>query len=592
VRREANILDPIHDTLDERVFDNVDSPRPKLKPEHREWVRDTIRQTLEAHGYTNVEEWLKLVLTGSLTTYQYSEESDFDVSLFVDTEVFPEWSRAEMIGIMIDNIDGTFLPSTPFVMQAFVVPPERKPEDLYQPGLRSGYDLDADNWVVPPERDRVHDVKSEMNRAYVTALESADKMERLLRYEPDKAVNYWHQIHKRRRRDQIAGKGDYADSNIVYKFLANRGLFPQISEVSGEYIARTATDWTEYYNEIEHDMEGFEPEVPWTTGRPGKCFMGDDGNVYSWNTDAPPDMPSVGVPHHTYMLEHFGLKGMKGSGWIYPDGRVLFPYLDSEPADEYTLEAIINTLPGTTRIEQAPKTAHGYQRSWALDGPAIRRAQKDLGITKPVEVKVVDGTNGYYTDMGDHHEVGVVGWLKPQSASTQLWHELQHCKQVEDTGPLPARPEDHDEYRAMPTEQEAREVAQNAAYPLVQPIQGPRVAAPNKKLLTQVQKWVYNGDTDELVIGELGPEEGVLPSHNQLAQEFSTDDLSNMVAGTISRSGYAAFEGGTGDHGTRARAQQAIKRAIPNLKGWLGGHIDSNPWDFSAASQSNEGRRL
>jgi hypothetical protein len=65
-------------------------------------------------------------------------------------------------------------------------------------------------------------------------------MERLLRYEPDKAVMLWHQIHQRRRRDQMAGKGDYSESNIVYKFLANRGLFPAISEASGEYIAKQA----------------------------------------------------------------------------------------------------------------------------------------------------------------------------------------------------------------------------------------------------------------------------------------------------------------------------------------------------------------
>jgi hypothetical protein len=104
-------------------------------------------------------------------------------------------------------------------------------------GLRSGYDILQDHWIVPPERARIHDVEREQNADYIYALESADKMERLLRYEPQKAVQYWHQIHSRRRRDQQAGKGDYSQANIVYKFLANRGLFPEISGVSGEYIA-------------------------------------------------------------------------------------------------------------------------------------------------------------------------------------------------------------------------------------------------------------------------------------------------------------------------------------------------------------------
>jgi hypothetical protein len=237
----ANILDPIHDTLAPEVWDNPGSPTPKLKEQHRKWITATVTGALTDAGYTHVEEWLSLVLTGSLTTYQYSPDSDVDVSRFVDAEAFPEWSRAELIGIMVSEVDGTELPGTSYPMQCFVVDTKTfSREDLYRPGLRSGYDLATDDWIVPPDRTRVLDVEKEMNVQYVLALEAADKMERLLRYEPDKAIMYWHQIHKRRQRDMRAGKGDYSESNIVYKFLANRDLFPKIAELSGEYIAKTA----------------------------------------------------------------------------------------------------------------------------------------------------------------------------------------------------------------------------------------------------------------------------------------------------------------------------------------------------------------
>lgn len=245
--RQANILDPVHNELDPAVWDSPDSPEPRLRPEHRQWLTETIHTVLDKHGYDGMENWLTLVFTGSLTTYQYSDESDCDVSLFVDTKVFPEWSRAEMIGVMIGNFDGTNLPGTQHVVQGYVVSSKLTPEDLYKPGLRSGYDISSERWIVPPERDRVHNVEREMNEAYTIALESADKMESLLRYEPQKAVQYWHQIHKRRMRDQQAGKGDYSPSNIIYKMLNNRGLFPQISEVSGEYIAKLAAMPTMYH---------------------------------------------------------------------------------------------------------------------------------------------------------------------------------------------------------------------------------------------------------------------------------------------------------------------------------------------------------
>jgi hypothetical protein len=274
---QSNILDKIQDALPATVFADPASPEPKLKPQHRKWIIGHVKRILEAQGYDHTEDWLSLVLTGSLTTYQYSDGSDCDVSFFVDAKHFPEWSRAEMIGIMVEHMDGKILPGTTYPMQCFVVPPGITRHDLYKPGLRSGYDLLTDSWIVPPDHDRVHDVQKEMNFMYVYALEQADKMERLLRYEPDKAKLFWHQIHEKRRQDQKAGKGDYAESNIVYKFLNNRGLFPQIAEATGEYLAKIAMDISgkAYQSTIKDggvtiNLKGEEP----TTGYAFSPFIG------------------------------------------------------------------------------------------------------------------------------------------------------------------------------------------------------------------------------------------------------------------------------------------------------------------------------
>lgn len=254
----ANILDSIHDQLDSRVWDDPGADKPALKPKHLHWIKKTVYGALEQGGYAKPEDWLKMVLTGSLTTYQYSDESDCDVSLFVDSSALPEWSRAEMIGIMIGHVDGITLPGTPHPMQDFVVGRKITPRDLYKPGLRSGYDLDTQTWIEPPDRNRVHDVAAEENGFYSYALQMADKMERLLRYEPDKAIDFWHSIHKKRMRDMSSGKGDFAESNIIYKFLANRGLFPAISQASGEYIAKTAANVL--YNQFRPDS--LHPKTP------------------------------------------------------------------------------------------------------------------------------------------------------------------------------------------------------------------------------------------------------------------------------------------------------------------------------------------
>lgn len=256
MRTLGNILDVVHDELPPNVWDNPTSPKPVLKPVHAHWITTHIYKVLDKHGYSSPEKWLTLVLTGSLTTYQYGPESDCDVSLFVNATQLPEWSRAEMVGIMVEYGDGVILPGTSYPMQCYVVPHGIKPADLYKPGLRSGYDIQKHHWFEPPDPSRAHDVQAQENGFYTYALEQADKMERLLRYEPQKAVQFWHQIHARRRRDQQAGKGDFSEANIVYKFLANRGLFPEIAQVSGEHIA---SEFPDYSNGFGYHPMGEEP---------------------------------------------------------------------------------------------------------------------------------------------------------------------------------------------------------------------------------------------------------------------------------------------------------------------------------------------
>lgn len=315
----SNILDPVHDTLDPSVWDAVHEHYPVLMSQHKHWVIDKVHEVLKEHGYGDMDRWLEVYLTGSLTTYQYSADSDCDISLFVNTDVFPEWSRAEMIGVMVSHFDGTTLPGTTHPMQGYVVAKGIRPNDLYKPGLRSGYLIERDQWIVPPEKGRSHNVEQEQNGDYQWALEQADKMERLLRYEPDKAVTFWRQIHMRRMSDQKMGKGDYSQSNIIYKFLANRGLFPQISDVSGEHIAKTA------------GVPGWQP------GEYGKFIITPQGEVHHWRTNIASEFndPADARPHHGEYIRHVlapryqeymndgDEDGDKWTpGWIDPEGRV------------------------------------------------------------------------------------------------------------------------------------------------------------------------------------------------------------------------------------------------------------------------------
>lgn len=303
----ASILDTVQPTLSPYIWDHPEASEPVLKPKVAAYIKRTIYNVLERHGYSSPHEWLHLCLTGSLTTYQYADDSDCDISLFVDSKVFPEWSRAEMIGIMISEVDGgnAVIPGTPYPLQCFVVARKFQPADLYRPGLRSGYDVDGARWIVPPEKGRSHDVQAQEYGAYAYGLQMADKMERLLRYEPEKAEQFWHQIHARRMRDQSAGKGDYSDSNVVYKFLAKRGLMPEIAQLTGEHIAA--------FDPPQHNLT-------WQQGGPGKGFVLQDGSIWTWPT-------AHMRPVHHAMETAAGMQGAapvkRGSEFhIEPHGRV------------------------------------------------------------------------------------------------------------------------------------------------------------------------------------------------------------------------------------------------------------------------------
>ena len=131
------------------------------------------------------------------------------------------------------------MPGTTHPIQCFVVDPTRfSKDDLYQPGLRSAYDMENRRWYVLPEKSRSIDVAKTWPEHIRYAKMCVDKIKLMLRYGNDGAVKiYWDFLHRQRFLDMRAGKGDYSLSNIVYKMIANEGLFPAISEATGEHIA-------------------------------------------------------------------------------------------------------------------------------------------------------------------------------------------------------------------------------------------------------------------------------------------------------------------------------------------------------------------
>jgi hypothetical protein len=258
-RKTGNILDPIHDELDQRVFRGTD-PRPSVV----RFIENNFKRQIAAR-YGDSLPSLDLYFTGSLTTYQYSDSSDVDISIIPQYELYagdPKVLRKDLIAFVIDKLDGAMLPGTPHPLQHFIVPPGTGPQDLFKPGMRSAWSFQDHEWVVPPERQRAHDISHELPGMYQRAQMMAEKMRNMLSYSPDRALELFHQIHKKRSWDQQHGLGDFSEGNIVYKFLLHEGLFDKLREL-GEYIAKvgsgTKEDWAYLVNGLADFMEHTRP---------------------------------------------------------------------------------------------------------------------------------------------------------------------------------------------------------------------------------------------------------------------------------------------------------------------------------------------
>lgn len=287
--RVANILDPIQETLDPKIWDNPTDDEPKLKSTINAWIKSALFGTLKNAGYKNPEQWISLIVTGSLTTYQWSEESDLDVSIWVDLNEFPDFQRSEMIKLIINELDGDMVPGTSHPIQCFVVDVTEihSPQEIYKTGVRSAYNLDNDEWIVKPERERSKNVPTQFPDFFRKAKQSSAKMELLLKFQPDAAKAYWHFLHRRRRDDMRAGLGDYSESNIIYKMLANDGLFDDIARVTEEHIASVQ----QYPNgTLPKFKDGYGPLVYETENGGmlcGECANGENGSKASIDNEDP-----------------------------------------------------------------------------------------------------------------------------------------------------------------------------------------------------------------------------------------------------------------------------------------------------------------
>ena len=273
---QANVFDEVHDELDQRVFNGI-TPRPLIVS----YIRRKIFSCLRDGFVDDPEKYFKLYLTGSLTTYQYSDASDVDISLFPDYanlvkitgEDDPEQIRRMLILLVTTELDGTDLPGTPHPLQNFVQKVGASPEEMFKPGLRSAWDFQTHEWLVPPDKTRAHNPVLEFPEIFEKAKAIGEKMTILLdHHDYDAAKDLYKEVHEKRGMDP----SDYSEGNIEYKWLAHKGLFERLNNEAGMHIASASKKIVEPEVISEYDEPEVDDSIPFIHYE-GQLYKGEGG---------------------------------------------------------------------------------------------------------------------------------------------------------------------------------------------------------------------------------------------------------------------------------------------------------------------------
>jgi hypothetical protein len=218
----------VRDTLNPKVWENYDdASEAVIKPK----VRDALMKIAEAFGDTLIDdlEVEDVVLTGSLSNYNWSEYSDFDLHLIIDYKQFGKQSQLyrDLFGlkkqIFNDKHD----------IKIFGYEVELYPQDSEEMHFASGvYSVLNDEWISKPSKE-----KPQLERGVLTTKIDGwkDKIENLitnikkegLKANEEKVERLKKKL-KDYRKSGLEKEGEYSYENLVFKYLRRSGLLEKL----------------------------------------------------------------------------------------------------------------------------------------------------------------------------------------------------------------------------------------------------------------------------------------------------------------------------------------------------------------------------
>lgn len=223
----------VQETLNPKIWQNPDDPqKSKMIPKVKNALMRISEEFIE---YLGEEVFVEdIVLTGSLSNFNWSEFSDFDLHIIVDFQQFEDESPLykELYNlkkqVFNDKHD----------IKIFGYDVELYAQDNEEPHFATGvYSVMDDEWVTRPKKLENEIDKSVLEKKIKNWTEKIDKVIETNEYEDDKKIiDSIKEKLKDYRKSGLEKEGELSYENLVFKFLRRSGHIEKLFDISNKAL--------------------------------------------------------------------------------------------------------------------------------------------------------------------------------------------------------------------------------------------------------------------------------------------------------------------------------------------------------------------
>ena len=226
----------LQDKLNPEVWNLANESSETMKPEIRERLLEIAYEFIE---FLEIPVFVDdIILTGSLSNYNWSKFSDFDLHLIIDFNQFPK-DAIELYQKLFNLKKMLFNNNHDITIKQYEV--ELYAQDETEPHESTGvYSVLYDEWIKKPKKENVTINKKEIEnktKEWMTAIdeviENADGEE--LEDAKELIKKYKDKIKKFRQSGLEKG-GEFSNENLVFKFLRRNGYIEKLYDFENKLM--------------------------------------------------------------------------------------------------------------------------------------------------------------------------------------------------------------------------------------------------------------------------------------------------------------------------------------------------------------------